>query len=67
MHQAHVNNPQFYFSCAQLRVTGSGTGNPGPIVKIPGVYNLDDAMFKYNIYTTQTSWPYRPGGAVWRG
>lgn len=29
---------QFYVSCAQLRVTGNGTGTPGPLVKIPGVY-----------------------------
>ncbi|KAL0941528.1 endo-beta-1,4-glucanase D 9 [Colletotrichum truncatum] len=29
---------QFYMGCAQLRVTGSGTGTPEPLVKIPGVY-----------------------------
>jgi hypothetical protein len=29
---------QFYMGCAQLEVTGSGNGNPGPLVKFPGAY-----------------------------
>ena len=30
---------QFYISCSQIQVTGGGSGNPGPLVAIPGVYN----------------------------
>lgn len=30
---------QFYISCAQLNVQSSGTGTPGPLVAIPGVYS----------------------------
>lgn len=29
---------QFYISCGQINVTGGGSGNPGPLVAIPGVY-----------------------------
>lgn len=29
---------QFYISCAQLNVVNGGSGTPGPLVSIPGVY-----------------------------
>ena len=29
---------QFYIACAQINVTGGGSGTPGPLVAIPGVY-----------------------------
>lgn len=29
---------QFYISCGQVQVTGGGSGTPGPLVSIPGVY-----------------------------
>lgn len=29
---------QFYISCAQINVVGGGSGTPGPLVSIPGVY-----------------------------
>lgn len=29
---------QFYLSCGQVEVTGGGSGTPGPLVAIPGVY-----------------------------
>ncbi|KII84290.1 glycoside hydrolase family 61 protein [Plicaturopsis crispa FD-325 SS-3] len=29
---------QFYLSCGQVAVTGGGSGTPGPLVSIPGVY-----------------------------
>lgn len=32
------NSPQFYISCAQLSITGGGSGNPPEKVAIPGVY-----------------------------
>jgi hypothetical protein len=37
-------------SCAQIRVSGSGSGNPGPLVKIPDAYDLDDPAFNFNTY-----------------
>jgi hypothetical protein len=33
---------QFYISCAQLHITGSGSGTPSPTVKFPGAYSADD-------------------------
>lgn len=29
---------QFYMACGQINVTGGGSGTPGPLVSIPGVY-----------------------------
>jgi len=29
---------QTYISCSQINVTGGGSGTPGPLVSIPGVY-----------------------------
>jgi hypothetical protein len=58
--------PQFYFSCAQIRVVGGGTGTPAPLTKIPGAFKRDDPAFVYK-------WPIdegdfvMPGPAVWTG
>ncbi|KAF6831638.1 endo-beta-1,4-glucanase D 9 [Colletotrichum plurivorum] len=41
---------QFYMGCAQLRVTGSGTGTPEPLVKIPGVYTGKEPGILIGIY-----------------
>ncbi|RXW11731.1 hypothetical protein EST38_g14124, partial [Candolleomyces aberdarensis] len=58
--------PQYYISCAQIRVTNGGSGNP-PKVSIPGYVSASDPGLTVNIH-----WPiptsYRvPGPAVWRG
>ena len=29
---------QFYIGCAQINVEGGGSGTPGPLVSIPGLY-----------------------------
>ena len=31
---------QFYIGCAQVTVTGGGTGTPGPLVAFPGAYTV---------------------------
>ncbi|KAI5842340.1 glycoside hydrolase [Tricharina praecox] len=58
---------QFYISCAQVKVTGGGSGTPGPKVAIPGVYTGNEPSIKLSIY-----WPIPtnytvPGPAVWSG
>lgn len=59
--------PQFYISCAQLRITGSGTASPAPLVSFPGAYSANDPGLIFNIYTgTSSAYPY-PGPAVWSG
>lgn len=43
---------EFYASCAQLSITGSGTGKPSPneLVSIPGVYSDDDEGIHVNVF-----------------
>ena len=52
---------QFYISCAQVTVQGgSGSGKPGPLVAIPGVYtgNEPGILISTSILILQT------GGSV---
>ncbi|KAH9915150.1 glycoside hydrolase family 61 protein [Epithele typhae] len=58
---------QFYISCGQVQVTGGGSGTPGPLVSIPGVYTGHEPGILINI-----NWPIpvnytQPGPAVWSG
>jgi hypothetical protein len=41
--------PQFYISCAQVTVTGGGSGNPGPTVSIPGAFKETDPGYTANV------------------
>ncbi|KAG6918733.1 hypothetical protein DXG01_012218 [Tephrocybe rancida] len=41
--------PQYYISCAQIKVTGGGSGNPSK-VSIPGYVTPDDPSLTVNIY-----------------
>ncbi|KAK2002361.1 hypothetical protein LX36DRAFT_730262 [Colletotrichum falcatum] len=53
---------QFYPSCHQIEVTGSGSTSPTDLVAFPGAYKGTDAGIKYNPYTAQ---PYTvPGPKV---
>jgi len=56
--------PQFYVSCAQIKLTGGGNANP-PAVKIPGVFKESDPGYTANIYTNFNSYTV-PGPAVWK-
>ena len=62
-----ANGAQFYISCAQITVTGGGSGTPGPTVSLPGAYKATDPGLLINIYyPIPTSYKY-PGPAVWKG
>ncbi|KAA1474080.1 glycoside hydrolase family 61 protein H [Dentipellis sp. KUC8613] len=50
-----VGGAQFYMSCFQLNVGGTGTTNP-PTVKIPGAYGAQDPGILINIYQTLTAY-----------
>lgn len=50
-----VNGAQLYISCAQLSVTGGGSGTPGPLVSFPGAYKNTDPGLKVNIYSVSRS------------
>ncbi|KAH7325683.1 glycoside hydrolase [Stachybotrys elegans] len=68
IHGAESGDTEFYFTCAQIEVTGNGSGNPGPLVRIPGLYDSNDPALRFFIYGAQ-SYPFTQIGAhsVWRG
>ncbi|KAJ8520730.1 hypothetical protein ONZ45_g2471 [Pleurotus djamor] len=52
--------PQWYISCAQINITGGGSGNPAK-VSIPGYVSASDPGLTVNIYyPTPTSYTVRP-------
>ncbi|KAF3045546.1 hypothetical protein E8E12_009659 [Didymella heteroderae] len=61
-----INGAQIYISCAQVKVTGGGSGTPGPLVAFPGAYTAGEKGLQVNIYGGQTSYT-PPGPAVWTG
>ncbi|KAK0203702.1 glycoside hydrolase family 61 protein [Desarmillaria ectypa] len=58
---------QFYISCGQIEVTGGGSGTPGPLVAIPGVYTGTEPGIQINIYYPVPKTYTQPGPAVWSG
>jgi hypothetical protein len=56
--------PQFYIGCAQIRVSGGGSGLSGG-VSIPGHVKQTDSGYTANIYNGLTSYTV-PGGPVSR-
>ncbi|KFA47734.1 hypothetical protein S40293_09483 [Stachybotrys chartarum IBT 40293] len=65
IHEGHVGRAQFYMECAHLRITGSGGGTPGPLVRIPGLYRTSDPGIAYNKWTSNPAPYVMPGPAVW--
>ncbi|KIJ36537.1 lytic polysaccharide monooxygenase [Sphaerobolus stellatus SS14] len=60
--------PQFYIGCAQVNVTNGGSGTPGPLVSIPGVYTGNEPGILINIYDLPSGFVYQPPGpTVWSG
>ncbi|KAI1084929.1 glycoside hydrolase family 61 protein [Whalleya microplaca] len=67
LHQAQsVGGAQMYLSCAQVDVTGGGTGTPGPLVAFPGAYKASDPGLIWSYYPVPTTYT-APGPAVWEG
>lgn len=64
VHRSHVNQPEHYVSCMQIKVTGGGSGSPGPTVKFPGAYKSTDAYANFSIYNGRKAFPM-PGPKVW--
>ncbi|KAF5378572.1 hypothetical protein D9615_007129 [Tricholomella constricta] len=58
--------PQWYISCAQINVTGGGSGNPAK-VSIPGYVSASDPGLTVNIYYPIPTSYRVPGPSVWRG
>lgn len=66
VHRSHVNQPEHYVSCMQVKVQGGGSGTPGPMVKFPGAYKASDPYANFSIYNGRKAFPM-PGPAVWAG
>jgi lytic cellulose monooxygenase (C1-hydroxylating) len=60
-----VGGAQFYMSCFQLSVTGSGTASPAT-VKLPGAYSATDPGILFNLYGSYTTYTV-PGPTVYGG
>ncbi|KAH8099605.1 glycoside hydrolase family 61 protein [Cristinia sonorae] len=58
---------QFYISCGQVQVTNGGSGKPGPLVAIPGVYTGYEPGILININYPIPKNYTQPGPAVWSG
>lgn len=51
LHSAYSQGgAQFYMSCAQINVKGSGTFTPSQTVSLPGAYKATDPGILINIY-----------------
>ena len=61
------NQAQFYIACSQIQITGGGSGNPGPLVSLPGAYSSNDPGILVDIWSMQPDSYKPPGPAVWSG
>ena len=60
-----ANGAQWYIGCAQIKITGSGSGTLSPTVKIPGVYKGTEPGIVINIYYPPPQSYTDPGPAMW--
>ncbi|KAL6853040.1 hypothetical protein ACO1O0_007591 [Amphichorda felina] len=60
-----VGGAQFYMGCAQLSVSGSGSGAPAPTAKFPGAYSAEDPGILIGIYWPPPQEYISPGPGVW--
>lgn len=56
---------QYYMGCAQLSVTGTGSGTPSPTAKIPGQYTGHEAGLIIDIYYPIPTNYTAPGISTW--
>jgi hypothetical protein len=61
------NGAQFYLSCAQIKVTGSGSAVPGPTVSLPGAYSSNDPGILVDLWQNPPTNYRGPGPALWTG
>ncbi|EWG49240.1 murein transglycosylase [Fusarium verticillioides 7600] len=67
VHRSHVNQPEHYVSCAQVKVTGGSDGTvDAEMVKFPGAYKDTDGYANFSIYNGAKPFPM-PGPKVWDG
>ncbi|KAF2796059.1 carbohydrate-binding module family 1 protein [Melanomma pulvis-pyrius CBS 109.77] len=61
-----IGGGQFYIGCAQLKITGTGSGSCGPTIAIPGAYKAEDSnIYIPNVYNGFDPTNYTaPGGPL---
>lgn len=61
-----LGGAQFYIGCAQLKISGTGTGSCGPTISLPGAYKADDEnVYIPDFYNGFDATGYKaPGGPV---
>jgi lytic cellulose monooxygenase (C1-hydroxylating) len=64
--QNSARGAQFYPSCIQVEVTGSGSATPDTAFALPGGYSDSDAGVVFNLYGSFTSYTI-PGPELWSG
>lgn len=62
---SEVGGAQFYIGCAQIDVTGSGSGTPAPTVSLPGAYTGTEPGIQINIYWPIPTSYTAPGPVTW--
>jgi hypothetical protein len=66
LHAAHkYNNIQIYISCAQIKVTGTGDGVPGPTIKFPGGYQWNSPGVLIPEFWSKITNYTSPGPRLW--
>jgi hypothetical protein len=66
LHAAHKpDKAQFYIACAQINVTGSGNGIPGPAIKFPGGYQWNSTGVLIPQFWSQITNYTAPGPQLW--
>ncbi|SPO06381.1 related to cellulose binding protein CEL1 [Cephalotrichum gorgonifer] len=68
LHMAmQAGKAQFYLACSQIKVTGGGSGQPGPLVALPGAYAMSDPGILVDLNRIGPDSYQPPGPAVWSG
>jgi hypothetical protein len=66
LHAAHKpDKAQFYIACAQINVTGNGTGILGPSIKFPGGYQWNSTGVLIPEFWSRISNYTPPGPSLW--
>jgi hypothetical protein len=66
VHRSHVNQPEHYVSCMQVKVAGGSGKVDAEMVKFPGAYKATDEYANFSIYNGAKAFPM-PGPKVWGG
>ncbi|KAJ0120589.1 fungal cellulose binding domain-containing protein [Diaporthe amygdali] len=66
IHKSFMNEPEHFVSCVQVKVTGGGSGTPGPLVQFPGAYKYTDPYVSFSIYNGFKALTM-PGPSAWTG